>query len=162
MDKNKGGNLDTRFPKNSSFSNIGNLIKEARLNKKLSTNELAEDLKISEQQLKAIEEGKEDQLPEKVFIKAMVRKISEKLQLDTDFIMGEFSNKVDEHIIDKGIEDVSTEGENNKNSTKEIPYLFFITVLISGLIGILGSSVVLNIFSNIDNNDSKQEIIKKY
>ena len=161
MDKNKGENLTKRFPLNSSLSNIGNLIKEARLNKKISTSELAEDLKISEQQLKAIEEGKEDQLPEKVFIKAMVRKISEKLQLDTDFIMGEFKNKGDEYTIDKGIEDVSIEGENNKNSTKEIPYLFFITVLISGLIGILASSIVLNIFSNIGNNDSKQELIKK-
>ena len=59
-----------------SLKKIGNFIKEARLGKNQSVNELASDLKISEQQLKAIEEGRDDLLPEKVFVKAMIKKIS--------------------------------------------------------------------------------------
>ena len=63
-DDNKGGN--------SSLKRIGNFIKEARLSRNQSIEELAYDLKIGVHQLEAIEEGNEEKLPEKVFIKAMV------------------------------------------------------------------------------------------
>ena len=66
-DKNKG--------ENSSLKRIGNFIKEARLSRNQSIEELASDLKIGTHQLKAIEEGNEEKLPEKVFVKAMVRRI---------------------------------------------------------------------------------------
>ena len=62
----------------TSLRKIGSIIKEARLSKNKSVNDLATNLKISEQQLKAIEEGRDDLLPEKVFVKAMIKKISEK------------------------------------------------------------------------------------
>ena len=76
----------------SSLKSIGNFIKEARISRNQSIEELASDLKIGAHQLQAIEEGNEDLLPEKVFIKAMVRRISEKLKIDTEFIMSEFKN----------------------------------------------------------------------
>ena len=56
----------------SSLKRIGNFIKEARLSKNQSIEELASDLKIGAHQLEAIEEGNEEKLPEKVFIKAMI------------------------------------------------------------------------------------------
>ena len=59
----------------SSLKRIGNFIKEARLSKNRSIEELASDLKIGTHQLEAIEEGNEDKLPEKVFVKAMIRRI---------------------------------------------------------------------------------------
>ena len=68
----------------SSLKRIGNFIKEARLSKNQSIEELASDLKIGTHQLEAIEEGNEEELPEKVFVKAMVRRISQKLKLDTE------------------------------------------------------------------------------
>ena len=76
--------------KQSSLKRIGNFIKEARLSREQSVEELASDLKIGSHQLKAIEEGNEEELPEKVFVKAMVRRISQKLKLDTEFLMNEF------------------------------------------------------------------------
>ena len=45
---------------NSSLKRIGNFIKEARLGRNQSIEELASDLKIGTHQLKAIEEGNED------------------------------------------------------------------------------------------------------
>ena len=48
---------------NSSLKRIGNFIKEARLSRDQSTEELASDLKIGSHQLKAIEEGYEEDLP---------------------------------------------------------------------------------------------------
>ena len=74
---------DNNKKEQSSLKRIGNFIKEARLSRDQSVEELASDLKIGAHQLEAIEEGDEDNLPEKVFVKAMVRRISQKLKLDT-------------------------------------------------------------------------------
>ena len=54
---------------NSSLKRIGNFIKEARLSKNQSIEELASDLKIGAHQLEAIEEGNEEKLPEKYLSK---------------------------------------------------------------------------------------------
>ena len=54
---------------NSSLKRIGNFIKEARLSREQSVEELASDLKIGSHQLKAIEEGNEEVLPEKYLSK---------------------------------------------------------------------------------------------
>ena len=54
---------------NSSLKRIGNFIKEARLSKNQSIEELASDLKIGAHQLEAIEEGNEENLPEKYLSK---------------------------------------------------------------------------------------------
>ena len=71
---------------NSSLKRIGNFIKDARLSRNQSIEELAANLKIGTHQLEAIEEGNEEKLPEKVFVKAMVRRISQKLKLDTKLL----------------------------------------------------------------------------
>ena len=108
--KNKG--------EDSSLKRIGNFIKEARLSKNQSIEELASDLKIGAHQLEAIEEGNEEKLPEKVFIKAMVRRISQKLKLDTEFIMGEFKTKRKEVKIEEIVEEVA----KKTNKTRPVSY----------------------------------------
>jgi len=98
---------DNTKKKQSSLKRIGNFIKEARLSREQSVEELASDLKIGSHQLKAIEEGNEEELPEKVFVKAMVRRISQKLKLDTEFIMNEFKTERQEIKIDEIVEEVA-------------------------------------------------------
>ena len=90
MEEIKSFSNDNDQNDNSSLKRIGNFIKEARLSRNQSIEDLANNLKIGAHQLKAIEDGNQEQLPEKVFVKAMVRRISEKLKLDTEFIMSEF------------------------------------------------------------------------
>ena len=89
-----------------SLKKIGNTIKEARLSKNQTVNELASNLKISEQQLKAIEEGRDDLLPEKIFVKAMIKRISEKLKIDINDLMKEFNQKKEQIKIEEIVEDV--------------------------------------------------------
>ncbi len=136
--------------KQSSLKRIGNFIKEARLSREQSVEELASDLKIGSHQLKAIEEGNEEELPEKVFVKAMVRRISQKLKLDTEFIMNEFKKEV-------------AKKTNKTRQSKDLsPVGFWIFILISGLLGLIASSLILNLFSDSSQNQTpKQEIIKK-
>ncbi len=153
--------IKNKKPNKDSLKRIGNLIKEARLKNNDSISQLATDLKISAQQFQAIEEGQEELLPEKVFVKAMIKRISERLKLDTDFLIKEFNNHSDENDIEEIIEEVNKEKKINNQPNKDISYIFLIAVFISGVIGLLASSVVLNIFTNLDNNSVKEETIKR-
>ena len=146
----------------SSLKRIGNFIKEARLSRNQSVEELASDLKIGAHQLKAIEEGNEDQLPEKVFIKAMVRRISQKLKLDTEYIMNEFKTEKQEIKIEEIVEEVSKK-TNKTRKSKNLSLLgFWIFIFISGSLGLIASSLIFNFFSDsFQNQNPKQELIKK-
>ena len=146
----------------SSLKRIGNFIKEARLSRDQSVEELASDLKIGSHQLKAIEEGNEEELPEKVFIKAMVRRISQKLKLDTEFLMNEFKTEKQEIKIEEIVEEVAKKTNNSKQSKDLTPVVFWIFVLISGFLGLIASSLIFNLFSeSFQNQTPKQELIKK-
>ena len=139
-----------------SLKKIGNFIKEARLSKNQSVNELASDLKISEQQLKAIEEGRDDLLPEKVFVKAMIKKISEKLKIDINDLMNEFNNQKEKIKIEEIVEDVQTKVKLKNSFT----LVFVFNIFISGLIGFLASSYLYNFFSTINNESDAKNLIR--
>ena len=145
----------------SSLKRIGNFIKEARLSREQSIEELASDLKIGSHQLKAIEEGNEEELPEKVFIKAMVRRISQKLKLDTEFIMNEFMKEGGEVETEEIVEEVSQKNQISKQPNKLNLVGFGIFILISGFLGLMASSLIFNLFSeSFDIQNPKQEINK--
>ena len=143
----------------NSLKRIGNFIKEARLSRDQSIDELASILKIGAHQLKAIEDGNQEHLPEIVFVKAMVRRISQKLKLDTEFIMNEFKKDRKDVKIEEIVEEVSNK---SKQSKKRNPISFGILILISGFLGILASSLIINFLSDSFKNETpKKEVIKK-
>ena len=140
-----------------SLKKIGNFIKEARLSKNQSVNELASDLKISEQQLKAIEEGRDDLLPEKVFVKAMIKRISEKLKIDINDLINEFTDQKEQIKIEEIVEDVQTKVKLKK----PFKLIFIFNIFISGLLGFLASSYIYNFFSNVNNESDTKNLIKE-
>jgi len=139
-----------------SLKKIGNTIKEARISKNQSVNELASDLKISEQQLNAIEEGRDDLLPEKVFVKAMIKRISEKLKIDINDLMTEFNHQKEQIKIEEIVEEV----QNKVKIKNSFTLIFVFNIFISGLIGFLASSYIYNFFSNINNESDAKNLIK--
>jgi len=146
----------------SSLKRIGNFIKEARISRNQSIKELASDLKIGAHQLQAIEEGNEDLLPEKVFIQAMIRRISEKLKIDTEYIMSEFKTKRKEVKIQEIVQEVSTKAKQNKKIKNQNSIEFIAFILISGVLGLLTSYLIFNIFSDfLQNQVPKQELMKR-
>ncbi len=146
---------------NSSLKRIGNFIREARLSRNQSIEELASDLKIGAHQLEAIEEGNEEKLPEKVFVKAMIRRISQKLKLDTEFIMDEFKTERKEVKIEEIVEEVPKKNHKSSQSKNLNPLKFLIFILISGFLGLIASSLIFNLFSDSSQNQApKQELIK--
>ena len=133
----KSNSEDNTKKEQFSLKRIGNFIKEARLSRDQSVEELASDLKIGSHQLKAIEEGNEEELPEKVFIKAMVRRISQKLKLDTEFIMNEFKTERQEIKIQEIVEEVAKKTNKTRQSKGLSPVGFLISILISGFLGLV-------------------------
>ena len=140
---------------------IGNLIKEARLSRDQSVEELAAVLKIGVHQLKAIEDGNDEKLPEEVFIKAMVRRISQKLKLDTEFIMNEFKTENEVEKIKENIAEVSEKAKRPVKAKKLKPVVVLISILISGFLGLIASSLIFNFFSeSFQNQAPKKDLIK--
>ena len=141
---------------NISLTKIGNLIKETRISKNQSVNDLASNLKISEQQLQAIEEGRYDLLPERVFVKAMIKKIYEKLQLDTQDLIVEFSNPNEPKKVEEIVEEINKKSKtiNNFNLT------FLFNIFICGVIGFTASNYIFNLIFNISNERESQTFIK--
>ncbi len=162
MNEIKSNNSDNNPEKNSSLKRIGNFIKEARVSRNQSIQELASDLKIGSHQLQAIEEGNEDHLPEEVFIKAMVRRISEKLKVDTEFIMSEFKTERKDVNIEEIVQEVSIKAKKNRKVKNQNSMEVIMFILISGILGLLASSLIFNIFSeSFQKQVPKQELINK-
>ena len=155
MEKIKGKNSSLNFP----LQKIGNFIKEARLSRNQSVSELATDLKISVQQLKAIEEGREDLLPESVFVKAMIKRISERLKLDTSFIESELDKPEDTVKIEEIIEEVPNSKKNKYFKKSQLA--FFALIAISGIIGYLFSSLIFNFFVETKVDIDQKELIEE-
>ena len=146
----------------SPLKSIGNFIKEARISRNQSIEELASDLKIGAHQLQAIEEGNEDLLPEKVFIKAMVRRISEKLKIDTEFIMSEFKTERKEVKIEEIVQEVSVKAQKKRKVKDKSSLGGLLFILISGILGLLTSSLIFNVFSDsFEEKTPKKEFINK-
>ena len=78
---------ETELKENSSLREVGEFLKKARLAQNISSKEFADNLRIGEGQLRALENGEEEDLPEPVFIRGMVSRISEKLGLNSQDII---------------------------------------------------------------------------
>ena len=131
--------------KKSPLQKVGEFLREARQGRNLSIEDLSSSLRIGKEQLIALEEGDETSLPEKVFIKAMVRRIAEKLNLDTSFIAEELNErKKNEPKYNPLIKK-----ENPRRNKSLNP---FTMVILSGALGLFTSIMVVRYFETNQNN----------
>jgi len=121
--------------KKSALQNVGEFLREARQGRNLSVEDLSSLLRIGKEQLIALESGDESALPEKVFIRAMVRRIAEKLNIDTSFILEELNEKNNESQPSPVIKKKSTRKKRNFNP--------FSIVILSGALGLFTSIMLL-------------------
>ena len=150
----KSDNYNIAYKK-TPLQKVGEFLREARQGRNLSIEDLSSSLRISKEQLIALEEGDEQSLPERVFIRAMVRRIAEKLNLDTSFIFEELNKK--EKIKPK------YEPVIKKENPKKIKtFNAFSMVLVSGALGLITSMMVLKYIDRNQNdsiNFQKSELI---
>ncbi len=132
--------------KKSPLQKVGEFLREARQGRNVSVEELSSSLRIGKEQLIALEEGDESSLPEKVFIKAMVRRIAEKLKLDTSFISEELNEKKKNEVIYNNLIKQENPRKNKNRNTITMVFL-------SGALGLLTSIMVLK-YLQANRNDS--------
>ena len=138
MEQRENGKSDNSYiaNKKSPLQKVGEFLREARKARSLSIEDLSSSLRIGKEQLIALEEGDSKSLPEKVFIRAMVRRIAEKLNLDTGFIL--------EELNEKNKKEAKYNTLIKKETTKKNKSINpFIIVLVSGALGLLTSFMVL-------------------
>ena len=131
--------------KKSSLQKVGDFLREARQGRNLSIEDLSSSLRISKEQLIALEEGDENSLPERVFIRAMVRRIAERLNLDTSFIFEELNEK-------KKIDPKYSPPVKKENPKKIKNFNAFSMVLLSGVLGLVTSIMVLKFIDRTQDN----------
>ena len=131
--------------KKPALETVGDFLREARQGRNLSVEDLSSSLRIGKEQLIALESGDESALPEKVFIRAMVRRIAEKLNLDTSFILEELNQK-------KTNEPKTSPVIKKKNTKKNINSHPFRMVILSGALGLLSSILLLKYIKGVQND----------
>ena len=141
--------------KRSPLQKVGEFLREARQGRNLSIEDLSSSLRISKEQLIALEEGDENSLPERVFIRAMVRRIAERLNLDTSFIFEELNEK-------KKIDPKYSPPVKKENPKKIKNFNAFSMVLLSGVLGLVTSIMVLKFIDRTQDNSidaNKSELL---
>ena len=131
--------------KKSGLQTVGEFLREARQGRNLSVEDLSSSLRIGKEQLIALESGDESALPEKVFIRAMVRRIAEKLNLDTSFILEELNEK-------KKNEPKYTPIAKKEKTKKNKSFNPFSMVILSGTLGLVTSIMLLKYIQKGQNN----------
>ena len=126
---------------------VGAFLREARQGRSISIEDLSARLMIGQEQLEALENGKEEFLPEKVYVKAMVRRISEKLGLDTKFVLEELKGR--ELSINPLFEKQSP-----KRKEKDIKTFAPFLIILSGFLGLTASIPMINYIQNIHSSSS--------
>ncbi len=147
MDKSEERKSDRTYVANEkpALKAVGEFLKEARQGRNLSVEDLSSSLRIGKEQLIALESGDESALPEKVFIRAMVRRIAEKLKLDTSFILEELNEK-------KNNEPKPTPVINKKNNKKNRNLNPLSMIILSGALGLCTSIMLLKYIQRVQND----------
>tara|TARA_B100001250_G_scaffold282957_1_gene245156 strand:+ start:234 stop:734 length:501 start_codon:yes stop_codon:yes gene_type:complete len=133
--------------KKPALQAVGEFLREARQGRNLSVEDLSSSLRIGKEQLIALESGDESGLPEKVFIRAMVRRIAEKLNLDTSFILEELNEKKKNNTPKPSPVIKKKHARKNRNINP------LSMVILSGALGLFTSIMVLKHIQG-DQNDS--------
>ncbi len=145
----------------SSLEAVGSFLKQAREEKNLSTEKLAKELNLGEEQLIAIENGQEEFLPEKVFINGMVRRISEKLGIQ---IPENVFNPIDQPTTSPKIDaNESSQNESDNDKPTFLKKNIYSLALIILILGILLPNIFIKYFYNLNtfNGDSTPEKTQK-
>ncbi len=114
---------------------VGAVLREARESKGSSIAEIAESLRIGQEQLLALEMGNKDLLPEPVFIRAMVRRVAERLGLDATPLV--------EHLQVLNISSPKKPGPSKGKAARSGLRILPALAYLGGLIGITAAGLAI-------------------
>jgi len=134
--------LDVLSDIHKNFKAIGLAIKKAREEQNISIVFLSEALKINEDYLMAIEKGDKSSLPELVYVKAMLKKIFERLNIET------VDTKIHHSSKEKGN---IPKNESKKVTGKSFYLMISLLSLVAIILGACSTRFILLFNSGLDN-----------
>ncbi|PWA13566.1 hypothetical protein DCC39_01340 [Pueribacillus theae] len=141
------------------MSELGEQLKQARINKKMSLEEVQELTKIQKRYLESIEEGEFDKLPGSFYTKAFVKSYAEAVGLNYDVLLEEYGHELPK--LPQTVE--SFPPRRSRASIPSPPSGKFL----SALSGILIFLIIIGIFAVIwmvsinKNNDAGKDNIRE-
>ncbi|MGM9904143.1 MAG: RodZ domain-containing protein [Enterococcus sp.] len=131
-----------------AFETIGEKLRQARLNKKISLDELQQITKIQKRYLESIDQDDFDQLPGKFYVRAFIRQYAEAVGEDGDYLVDVFDGKKSllEETVKKRPEPEVVNGSRKAMHQEEKNLSKFWTslpVLLLGLVALAIISIVV-------------------
>lgn len=120
------------------LTELGNRLKEARLEKGLSLDDLQEATKIQKRYLVGIEEGNYSAMPGKFYVRAFIKQYAEAVGLEPEAVFEEFNNEIPSILsedIPGQLSRVQTRKSISENGSKVLDLLpkILIGVLVIGV-----------------------------
>ncbi len=120
---------------------IGNTLREARVRRNLTLQQVEEDTKIRVKYVQAMENEDWDVLPGHTYVKGFLRSYSSYLGLDADLVMDEFRSRgpVTEEVFEDPFGGASVIGKPHSHRARNtILFVAVICLLVLGIIYVLG------------------------
>jgi cytoskeletal protein RodZ len=117
------------------LSNLGETLKQTRIEKGISLEELQETTKIRRRYIEAIENGNLDELPGSFYARAFVKNIAEVLGLDPHQVLSQFQSELPQanndsyEVIRQSRPKTKLPSAAGRWFTKGIGYLFVALIL---------------------------------
>ncbi|MEF3304900.1 helix-turn-helix domain-containing protein [Paenibacillus sp. GYB003] len=141
------------------MSDLGQLLKKARLDKGISLDHLEEMTKIRKRYLEAIEEGDYKILPGSFYVRAFIKSYSESVGLDPNEVLALYGNAIPAHTVEAAAEPIRRKRNSARNTEKlskwasNILMLSFILLILGVLYYFIGNSYKGDASKQVDPNE---------
>lgn len=120
------------------MSDLGQLLKKARLDRSISLDQLEEMTKIRKRYLEAIEEGDYKVLPGSFYVRAFIKSYSESVGLDPNEVLALYGNAIPAPAAEAAAEPIRRRKRNDSRTTEKLSKWASTIVMLSFVLLILG------------------------
>ncbi|MDF2662944.1 MAG: Xre family transcriptional regulator [Paenibacillus sp.] len=138
------------------MSDLGQLLKKARLDKGISLDQLEETTKIRKRYLEAIEEGDYKVLPGNFYVRAFIKSYAETVGLDPNEVLEHYGKAVPATEVEPAVEPIRRKRSSTRNTEKLSKWASNILML-SFILLILGI-IYYFIGTSYSGNDPKKQV----
>jgi len=150
--------MDLNFRKVLRLSELGNHLKQARLEKNYSLDDLQRITKIQKRYLVGIEEGNYAVMPGNFYVRAFIKQYAEAVGLDSEELFEQFNNEIP-NTYDDDLPDLSrirTHQQVPKSASKFLEVLPRV-LMVTGILVV--AIIVWILVQNMMNNDQSNDMI---
>lgn len=137
-----------------SLTELGNRLKEKRIENNYSLDELQNMTKIQKRYLEAIEEGNYDILPGQFYARAFAKQYAEAVGLDPEVLFHEYENDLPKSSTENIPERISRAQKHQNNVSTQNSKFFSLLPKLLVFILIIGIAVSIWLFLQRDNDSS--------